>query len=85
MWPHDEPVTNSAHEVVQRFARQLELHVRRTSASDVARKSNVPVSTVADVVLGTTEHTALTVAKLEHGVGRHLWCGNKQKTRIRPQ
>lgn len=84
-WPRDGSVTDPAHKAVQQFARQLEVHVKRTSASAVARKSGVPVSTVSDIVRGTTWPTAVTVAKLERGVGRPLWRVKEQKTRITPQ
>lgn len=84
-WPRDNSVTDPAHKAVQQFARQLESHVKRTPASDVARRSDVPVSTVSGIVLGTSWPSAVTVAKLEHGVGRRLWRVREQKTRIRPQ
>lgn len=84
-WPHDEHVTNPAHEVVQRFARAVERLTLQTSTSDVARKSNVPVATVSSVVRGAALPSALTLAKLEHGTGAHLWRVREKKLRIPPQ
>ena len=84
-WPHDEHVTNPAHEVVQRFARAVERLTLQTSTSDVARKCNVPVATVSSVVRGAAWPSTLTLAKLEHGTGHHLWRVREKKLRIPPQ
>ena len=84
-WPHDEHVTNPTHEVVQRFARAVERLTLQTSTSDVARKCNVPVATVSSVVRGAAWPSTLTLAKLEHGTGHHLWRVREKKHRISPQ
>ena len=85
VWPHDEHVTNPAHEVVQRFARAMERLTLQTTTSDVARKTNVPVATVSSVVRGAAWPSTLTLAKLEHGTGLHLWRVREKKHRIPPQ
>lgn len=83
-WPHDEHVADPAHEVVQRFARVVEKWTLQTSTSDVARKCDMPVATVSNVVRGAAWPSTLTLAKLEHDTGKHLWRVREKKLRIPP-
>ncbi|WP_172655925.1 helix-turn-helix domain-containing protein [Demequina maris] len=72
VWP-DSPVADAVGEVARRVALALHAAIGESSLREVAARTGVDHTTVADVLNGTAWPDTITLARLEIGLGVALW------------
>ncbi|MFV0409446.1 MAG: helix-turn-helix domain-containing protein [Paracoccus sp. (in: a-proteobacteria)] len=71
-WP-ESPLEDVPGEIVRQIALALSAAINKRSLRTVARLTGVDHTTIADILRGTSWPDALTIARLEIGLGAHLW------------